>query len=347
LTQTFSSQVLSWFQQYGRKHLPWQKNVTPYRVWVSEIMLQQTQVTTVIPYFERFMTTFPTVQDLAAAQQDRVLNLWTGLGYYARARNLHKTAKLVCEQCNGEFPEKVHELEQLPGIGRSTAGAIRSLGHGEYAPILDGNVKRVLARHFAVAGWPGKTKVSKELWQLSEQLTPEKDSAAYNQAMMDIGAMICTRSKPLCEQCPVNSTCTARETDTIAHYPGKKPQKVKPVKATHMLLFRYNEHFLLEKRPQTGIWGGLWGFPQSEEENQIASFIRHYGLSEQTRQQLPGSRHTFSHFHLDCYPLLIDVTPADHSLNENHHLWVKADTNKDLGFAAPTVKLMKQLITNK
>lgn len=347
LTQTFSSQVLRWFQQYGRKHLPWQKNVTPYRVWVSEIMLQQTQVTTVIPYFERFMETFPTVQTLAEAPQDRVLNLWTGLGYYARARNLHKTAKIICTRSNGEFPKKVHELEELPGIGRSTAGAIRSLGYGEYAPILDGNVKRVLARHFAVAGWPGKTSVLKELWQLSEKLTPESNSGAYNQAMMDIGAMICTRSKPLCEQCPVSSTCLARAKSTIAQYPGKKPKKVKPVKTTHMLLFRHQGHLLLEKRPQTGIWGGLWCFPQSEEEAEVSSVISQYGLTEHSRQPLRGFRHTFSHFHLDCYPLLIDVVPAETQLNENQHLWVEPDTDKDLGFAAPTVKLMKQLMTNK
>lgn len=347
LTHTFSSQVLRWFQQYGRKHLPWQKNVTPYRVWVSEIMLQQTQVTTVIPYFERFMTNFPSVQKLAAAPQDQVLNLWTGLGYYARARNLHKTAKIICTQSNGEFPKKVHELEELPGIGRSTAGAIRSLGHGEYAPILDGNVKRVLARHFAVAGWPGKTSVLKELWQLSEELTPESDPGAYNQAMMDIGAMICTRSKPLCEQCPVNSTCAAKATDTIALYPGKKPKKIKPVKTTHMLIFRHNDHLLLEKRPQTGIWGGLWGFPQTDEEDEVSSLTRQLDLVEQDRQKLPGFRHTFSHFHLDCYPLLIDVTPADIQLNEAQFRWVTIGTNQGLGFAAPTVKLMKQLISNK
>lgn len=345
MTQTFSSQILRWFQQYGRKHLPWQKNVTPYRVWVSEIMLQQTQVTTVIPYFERFMTTFSTVQELASAPQDKVLNLWTGLGYYARARNLHKTAKLVCAQYNGEFPNKVHELEQLPGVGRSTAGAIRSLGHGEYAPILDGNVKRVLARHFAVAGWPGKADVLKQLWQLSEQLTPQQDAGAYNQAMMDIGAMICTRSKPLCEQCPVNSTCTARATDTISQYPGKKPKKNKPLKATHMMLFRHNHQLLLEKRPQSGIWGGLWCFPQCNEEADIPALIQQYGFTELARQQLPAFRHTFSHFHLDCNPLLIDVAPSDVLLNEAQHLWVKPDTNQGLGFAAPTVKLMKQLTT--
>ncbi|RUO64916.1 A/G-specific adenine glycosylase [Idiomarina ramblicola] len=347
MTHTFSSQVLRWFQQYGRKHLPWQKKVTPYRVWVSEIMLQQTQVTTVIPYFDRFMTTFPTVQVLADAPQDQVLSLWTGLGYYARARNLHKTAKLICTRFNGEFPEKVHDLEELPGIGRSTAGAIRSLGYGKYAPILDGNVKRVLARHFAIAGWPGKASVLKELWQLTEQLTPEKESGAYNQAMMDIGAMICTRTKPLCEECPVNNTCSAKANETIAQYPGKKPKKTKPVKATHMLIFRHNGHFLLEKRPQTGIWGGLWCFPQSDDEAQVTSLAQRYGLTEQGRQKLPGFRHTFSHFHLDCYPLLIDVVSTDTQLNEHQYLWVKPDTNKGLGFAAPTVKLMEQLTINK
>lgn len=347
LTHTFSSQVLCWFQQHGRKHLPWQQAVTPYRVWVSEIMLQQTQVTTVIPYFERFMAAYPEVESLAAAPQDNVLSLWTGLGYYARARNLHKTAQLITTQYNGKFPKKVHDLEKLPGIGRSTAGAIRSLGHGHYAPILDGNVKRVLARHFAIPGWPGKADVQRQLWQLSEQHTPDDQAGPYNQAMMDIGALICTRTKPTCELCPVNATCAARKHNAIADYPGKKPAKAKPVKRTTMLLLRHKGQVLLEQRPQSGIWGGLWCFPQVEQPDDIAALLQTHQLSEQSRQELAPFRHTFSHFHLECSPLVIDVLPASEPLNSDAHRWVEPGSDKGLGFAAPTVKLMAQLTDTK
>ena len=213
----FSRLVLEWFDQHGRKDLPWQREVTPYRVWVSEIMLQQTQVSTVIPYFERFMGRFPTVQVLAAAPLDEVLHHWSGLGYYARARNLHRAAKLVAGEYAGQFPAELEVLQQLPGIGRSTAGAILSLAMGQWAPILDGNVKRVLARHHAVAGWPGQAAVLQRLWQLSEVHTPRDRVGAYNQAMMDLGATLCTRSRPRCSDCPVASSCPVSYTHLRAH----------------------------------------------------------------------------------------------------------------------------------
>lgn len=234
-TVQFSHNVLTWFSQFGRTHLPWQQNKSPYKVWVSEIMLQQTQVATVIPYFERFMQRFPDVETLAKAPLDDVLSLWTGLGYYARARNLHKAAQHVVDHHHSVFPTQPEVLETLPGIGRSTAGAIASLGANNYAAILDGNVKRVLARHFAIAGWPGKASVAKQLWQLSEQLTPQQHHANYNQAMMDLGATVCKRSSPLCQQCPVADTCVAKREQTIDRYPEPKPKRDKPVKQLSLI----------------------------------------------------------------------------------------------------------------
>lgn len=217
----FSAQVLDWYDKYGRKTLPWQIDKTPYKVWLSEVMLQQTQVATVIPYFERFMVRFPTVTDLANAPLDEVLHLWTGLGYYARARNLHKAAQQVAALHGGKFPETFEEVAALPGVGRSTAGAILSLSLGKHFPILDGNVKRVLARCYAVSGWPGKKEVENKLWSLSEQVTPAVGVERFNQAMMDLGAMICTRSKPKCSLCPLQNGCIAAANNSWSLYPGK------------------------------------------------------------------------------------------------------------------------------
>lgn len=226
----FSHQVLEWYQRYGRKTLPWQLDKTPYQVWLSEVMLQQTQVATVIPYFQRFMARFPTVSQLAAAPLDEVLHLWTGLGYYARARNLHKAAQTIVAQHGGEFPTSFEEIAALPGIGRSTAGAILSLSLGQHYPILDGNVKRVLARCYAVEGWPGKKPVENRLWQISGEVTPAEGVGQFNQAMMDLGALVCTRSKPKCELCPLSNGCIAYANHSWANYPGKKPKQTLPEK---------------------------------------------------------------------------------------------------------------------
>jgi len=222
---SFSNNVLQWFDQHGRKHLPWQKNRTAYRVWVSEIMLQQTQVATVIPYYERFMASFPNVQALANATQDDVLKHWAGLGYYARGRNLHQCAQRVIAEHQGKFPDQVDALEALPGIGRSTAGAIISLSSGKRAAILDGNVKRVLTRYHGTQGWPGKTAVAKVLWEHAETHTPQQRCDDFNQAMMDLGATLCTRSKPNCSACPLQSDCYALATEQQALFPNKKPKK--------------------------------------------------------------------------------------------------------------------------
>ena len=244
----FQHAVLDWYQHQGRKDLPWQNPITPYRVWISEIMLQQTQVSTVIPYFERFMASFPTVADLAKASVDEVLHHWTGLGYYARARNLHKTAQLISFEMNQQFPDTVEELSQLPGIGRSTAGAIRSIGFKQPAAILDGNVKRVLARYAAIDGWPGKTAVHNQLWDVAELYSPDQHTQEYTQAMMDLGALLCTKKSPDCGSCPIARGCKAKAEGNQALYPGKKPKKLTPVRESIFLMLR-NPHgdILLQK----------------------------------------------------------------------------------------------------
>ena len=237
-SSSFQQNILAWFDQHGRKDLPWQQDITPYRVWLSETMLQQTQVATVIPYFNAFVEKFPTIECLAQAPIDEVLHRWSGLGYYARARNLHKTAQLIVEK--GRFPDTLDELIALPGIGLSTAGAILSIAFKKSHPILDGNVKRVLTRFKAVSGWPGNSQVNKELWAISAHLTPIERVADYTQAMMDLGATICTRSKPACEDCPLESHCLARITGTVSLLPTPKPAKTLPVKQLVFLLLSNN-----------------------------------------------------------------------------------------------------------
>ena len=271
----FAEAVIDWHLSHGRRDLPWQCDPTPYRVWVSEIMLQQTRVGTVIPYFERFMARFPDVATLAAAEIDQVLHLWTGLGYYARARNLHRAARSITEQHQGRFPDTLEELMQLSGVGRSTAGAILALAHGLPAPILDGNVKRVLARCFAVAGYPGNSSTAAQLWTLAEELVPSaaegctralgKRVTAYTQGMMDLGATVCTRSRPGCPQCPLAPRCLARQRGEVERYPGRKPARTLPVRRVAMLVLQDEAgRVLLEKRPPSGVWGSLYSLPEVE-----------------------------------------------------------------------------------
>ena len=310
---TFNRQVLDWFDDHGRKHLPWQQDINPYRVWISEIMLQQTQVNTVIPYFQRFMDTLPTVADLAQADEDAVLHLWTGLGYYSRARNLHKAAQRVMNEFQGQFPDTVEGLSELPGIGRSTAGAIVSIAFEQPAAILDGNVKRVLARFFAIDGWPGQSAVAKSLWEKAELLKPSGRTRDYSQAMMDLGATLCTRTKPDCQLCPLHNDCEAFALSKPQQYPGKKPKKTLPVKSTRMLIIENDQgDILLEKRPSPGIWGGLWSFPECPEQEDYAALLSQLGKQPADGKDLKPMRHTFSHFHLDIQPvrLLLQQTPA-------------------------------------
>ena len=344
MAPTFSDTVLAWYEQHGRKHLPWQQNITPYRVWVSEIMLQQTQVTTVIPYFERFMQRFPDVQSLAGAAQDDVLHLWTGLGYYARGRNLHKCAQTVAEQYDGEFPCSVELLSELPGIGRSTAGAIASISMGIQAPILDGNVKRVLTRFFAIEGWPGITSVQNTLWEKATELTPAHSTRQYTQAMMDLGATLCTRSKPACGLCPLAPQCAAHAQGKEKDFPYSKPKKDKPVKETVMLIVQNPDgEFLLHQRPQSGIWGGLWSFPEVESESEVATWLITHGITEADTESLDGFRHTFSHYHLEITPILIRPQQPVTAVGEVAEHWYNPQQPAEIGLAAPVKKLLQTL----
>lgn len=345
-TAPFYQRILEWFDQYGRHDLPWQQSHDPYRVWLSEIMLQQTQVKTVIPYFERFLERFPSVESLANAPEDEVLHLWTGLGYYARARNLHRAAKLVCAEHGGEFPRNLEALMALPGVGRSTAGSILASAFGERGIILDGNVKRVLARHRAIEGWPGKTAVHDELWAIAEELTPRQRHRDYNQAMMDLGALLCTRSSPACGECPVAADCTARGQGNPQEYPGKKPRKAMPVKSTRLLM-ACNEagEVWLEKRPAPGIWGSLWCFPEAGERSPEQWSLDTLGQAPDAIECWPEFRHTFSHYHLDIEPVLlrVDGQGAAGIMEADRQLWYNVRETAQVGLAAPVARLLRQL----
>lgn len=343
----FTKNVLAWFDQAGRHDLPWQTNPTPYRVWVSEIMLQQTQVATVIPYYQRFMERFPNVEALAAADTDQVLHLWTGLGYYARARNLHKAAQEVATKHSGEFPNTVEGLVELPGIGRSTAGAIAAISMNVQAAILDGNVKRVLTRYYTVSGWPEQTRVRSELWEIAEALTtnvPAERIADYTQAMMDIGATVCTRSRPACEQCPLEKSCAAKASDAIANFPGKKPKSKIPTKTTAMfLLVNQRGEVLLEKRPPSGIWGGLWSLPESSGPEKLPDIASHQSAIKE-QYIWPQLRHTFSHYHLDITPVQAEISNSENRIADaNRMRWFPLHESIEVGLAAPVKKLLQQL----
>ncbi len=304
----FQSQVLRWFDVHGRKDLPWQSPRDPYRVWVSEIMLQQTQVGTVLDYFHRFMSRFPSLEALAESDLDAVLGLWAGLGYYARARNLHRTAQCLMTDHQGHFPASLEALERLPGIGRSTAGAILSLGLGLRAAILDGNVRRVLARHEAIDGWPGQAETLRKLWDLSEFLTPEARVADFNQAMMDLGSLMCTPRSPACTECPLGATCQAYRQGSQALYPGRKPARAIPTrKAFWLILRKPSGRIYLEQRPGRGIWGGLLSPPEFETREALEDFCHAHWWQGHSSVLLPERRHTFSHFHLDFWPVLSDI----------------------------------------
>jgi A/G-specific adenine glycosylase len=343
----FSSALLAWFDQYGRKHLPWQQGRTPYSVWISEIMLQQTQVNTVIPYYYKFMLRFPTVQDLAAAPEDTVLHHWTGLGYYARARNLHKTAQLISTAHGGVFPSTVDALSELPGIGRSTAGAILSLGSGKRAVILDGNVKRVLTRVFCISGWPDQPKVQEKLWRIADDCTPQERCSDYTQAIMDLGATLCSRTRPACGLCPLNHLCQAYASNRIDEFPERKARKELPVKATYMLIFHDQEQsrVLLEKRPPQGIWGGLWSFPESDDISAFDASLSGQLLTDSNDlQRWSPLRHTFSHYHLDITPVLIPLDKRHISVMENERWhWYDLRRPDEVGLAAPVKKLLEKL----
>lgn len=339
----FAEQVLAWYDQHGRKHLPWQQSITPYKVWVSEIMLQQTQVATVINYYTRFMQDLPTIKALAEAPQDEVLHLWTGLGYYNRARNLQKTAQIIQQKYQGEFPNTLEALCELPGIGKSTAGAILSLAMNKRAPILDGNVKRVLCRYFAIEGYPGEAKITKKLWDIAEQLTPNERVNNYTQAMMDMGATLCTRTKPSCLLCPIQSGCKAKIENKMANYPTPKPKKNLPQKMVIMPLFKYQHNILLYQRPSAGLWGGLWSLPELENEEALKLYATKNNLKIINQTPLEKLTHTFSHFQLTIHPYLIEITPITNKLAENNQIWYNLHTPPRLGLAAPVKKLLAKV----
>lgn len=344
--QQFQKRLLKWFEEHGRHDLPWQKNQTPYRVWVSEIMLQQTQVSTVIPYFKKFMRSFPTVDALANAEIDEVLSHWTGLGYYARARNLHKAACIIHAKFNNIFPLTVDELCELPGIGESTAGAILSLASKVRAPILDGNVKRVLTRHFEVEGWYGKSDVAERLWKLSNLHTPLKRVGDYNQAMMDLGATLCTRTKPRCSDCPLKKTCLAYEHGTQSQYPTPKKLSKQPKRMTRFLILRNHQgHILLERRPEFGIWGGLWSLPECSLDEDLSLFCRNtFGFSSRSFNVLDSFSHQFSHFELEVHPVLFELKSKQNVLMESkEQIWYKLEDKAPGGMPAPVLKLLKNL----
>lgn len=343
----FSQQLLAWFDQHGRKHLPWQQQPTPYQIWVSEIMLQQTQVNTVIPYYSRFIARFPTVQTLAVASLDEVLHLWSGLGYYARARHLHSAAQQVVKQWAGDLPKNLTDLLCLPGIGRSTAGAILTLAFAQRQPILDGNVKRILCRYHALAGWTGATKVVEKLWQLAEQHTPKQRVAAYTQAIMDLGATLCTRAVPQCTQCPLKMGCLSYQTGQTQHYPTPKPKKVLPVKTTIFIMLHHEiKGILLEKRPTSGIWGGLWSFPECTTKTEVAIWYqKHFRDSIPTHQIWQPLRHTFTHFHLEITPVYIHINTktCQNSVVFTDEHWHSLTQAQIKGLATPVVRLLKQI----
>ncbi|WP_121500652.1 A/G-specific adenine glycosylase [Entomohabitans teleogrylli] len=339
----FSRQVLAWYDKYGRKTLPWQQEKTAYKVWLSEVMLQQTQVSTVIPYFQRFMARFPTVTDLANGPLDEVLHLWTGLGYYARARNLHKAAQQVAQRHGGTFPEDFASVADLPGVGRSTAGAVLSLALGKHFPILDGNVKRVLARCYAVEGWPGKKEVENRLWQISSDVTPAEGVSQFNQAMMDLGAMVCTRSKPKCELCPLNDGCIAFAHGTQAKYPGKKPKQTLPERTGYFLLMQDQQSLFLMQRPPVGLWGGLYCFPQFDDRQALCDWLAQRHIPADNLTQLNAFRHTFSHFHLDIVPMWLPVSSFAGCMDGAAGLWYNLGQPPSVGLAAPVERLLQQL----
>ncbi len=335
---SFSKQLLAWFDENGRFDLPWQQNKTAYRVWVSEIMLQQTQVTTVIPYFERFMLSFPSLEDLAKASQDDVLAHWSGLGYYARGRNLHKAAQLVQETYSGTFPTTFDEIVALPGIGRSTAGAILSIAYQQKATILDGNVKRVLCRYDAVEAWAGLKPIEQKLWERAEELMPCNRYDDYSQALMDLGATLCKRSQPACGRCPLVNECKAFSTDSVAKFPYSKPKIDKPIRPKlFLILVDLDGKIRLQKRPQKGIWGGLWSLPQFDGETEFKTIVSELTLSAQDLLKLKDIKHSFTHYHLVLQPRILfwkkhcshtGVMGKDFSLSQAYELGLPAPIRK-------------------
>jgi A/G-specific adenine glycosylase len=347
---TIATALVDWHERHGRHDLPWQHDRTPYRVWVSEIMLQQTQVSTVIPYYQRFMQRFPSVTALADAPIDDVLHLWTGLGYYARARNLHRAAVRIRDEFNGEFPATFEQVASLPGIGRSTAGAILSLSRRERFPILDGNVKRVLSRYFGIEGDLAERSATEKLWALSDNCTPHERVDTYTQAIMDIGATICTRRNPLCTYCPVTAACKARLLGKQHEIPAPKKARARRERHVFMLVAqREDESILLERRPDTGVWGGLWCLPEFESESAARDFAaQSLRLPQPEPRHLDLIEHAFTHFDLLVTPLLtrcegFSGAMAMSTMEAPRSLWYNPRQPARIGLPAPIKALLEGL----
>ena len=346
LFPTFANRLVTWQRTHGRHDLPWQNTRDPYRIWLSEIMLQQTQVATVLGYYERFLKTCPTVRDLAAASDDRVMALWAGLGYYTRARNLHKAAKLVVEKHGGEFPNDIVALAELPGIGRSTAAAIAAFSFDTIAPILDGNVKRVLARHACVEGFPGASAVEKKLWIEAESRLPKhkRDMVAYTQGLMDLGATLCTKSAPTCMLCPIADDCAARLTARIDDIPAARPTKIIPHKTQRYLLATHAESVLLVKRPPIGIWGGLWCLPEiTDDEDALTTLTLRFHATASSVERSAPIEHAFTHFKLTLHPVRARVTRVAAHASEPATMWLPLSDLDNAALPAPIAKLLRTL----
>jgi A/G-specific adenine glycosylase len=349
-TEAFAPALLRWFALHGRHDLPWQRERTPYRVWISEVMLQQTQVVTVMPYYRRFMARFPDVQTLAAAPLDEVLHLWTGLGYYARARNLHACAQMVVATYASEFPKDLEGMTSLPGIGRSTAGAILSIASGVRHPILDGNVKRVLARVFGVAGDPSSSAVIDTLWTLADACTPVLEVGAYTQAIMDLGATLCTRSRPACTVCPINVDCVAAREGRQAELPGKKQKRQRPSREATLLIAHSGAEssaaVFVERRPAAGLWGGLWSPPQFEDEAAAMQWCaREIGEPQSDSQRMTPIEHAFTHFDLRLKPLRVRCRPHP-GVRDGEQLWYALNSPPKIGLPQPIKQLFERLRAN-
>lgn len=342
VAEAFAARVVEWQLRQGRHDLPWQRNRDPYAVWVSEIMLQQTQVATVIPYYERFMERFPDVAALAAASLDDVMRSWSGLGYYSRARNLHRAATVVMSEHAGILPRDAAALAELHGIGRSTAAAIAALAYGQRCAILDGNVKRVLCRYFAIDGDPASSLVERSLWALAETLAPTTDIARYTQGMMDIGATVCTRHRPRCDACVLAQDCVARRTGRVEELPQARKRKPVPERSVAMLLLHHAGQVLLEKRPQTGIWGGLWSLPEAAPEEDIeAVCLRRFGARGIEVAALPGLVHGFTHFRLRIQPWRIVVGSLQVGSGEPGLVWLPLEEARGAALPVPVRKILE------
>lgn len=342
--QDFALSLIAWQRTHGRHSLPWQ-GMDAYRVWLSEIMLQQTQVVTVIPYYLCFVASFPCIAALAAATEDDVLAHWSGLGYYARGRNLHKAAQIIVEKHGGKFPREYGQILELPGIGRSTAAAICALAYHERRAILDGNVKRVLARYCGIDGWTGNKKVEAGFWQQAEDLLPQRDVATYTQALMDLGATVCTRSRPKCTACPVQADCVALQAERIAELPTPRPRKAVPERYATFLLLMHDNDILLEKRPGSGIWGGLWCPPQLDDgQGGVADYLQRNGMAVRESIELAGFVHTFTHFKLHITPVLLRLADKPQRLQQAAGVWLDVEEAMYGAIPTPVRALLKSLL---